>query len=201
MTRCSVCHKNPCGESQACVDSREAVRAAKAAEDAATAAGDEAEAVGSHSGLESTDSVAPVPISELTPTEQLRMKGMVASGAVGCVFILNTAALLLNGADWWERVLLLYPAQSVLEPSTALFAACACPRPAPAEAGSSGRARPRRRRSASRRPRARRAPVRSAGSTPRSRSTPSASRPPSSSARTCLLFRLLVLFVVFCVFF
>jgi len=45
------------------------VRAAKAAEDAATAAGDEAEAVGSHSGLESTDSVAPVPISELTPTE------------------------------------------------------------------------------------------------------------------------------------
>lgn len=62
---------------------------------------------------------------ELTPTEQLRMKGMVASGAVGAVFVLNTGALLVHGADWWEDVLELYPGQSILEPSTALFGAYA----------------------------------------------------------------------------
>ena len=62
---------------------------------------------------------------ELTPTEQLRMKGMVASGAVGAVFVLNTGALLLHGGDWWEQVLVLYPGQSILEPSTALFGAYA----------------------------------------------------------------------------
>ena len=44
---------------------------------------------------------------QLTATEQLRMKGMVASGAVGGVFVLNTAALLLRGENWWEQVLLL----------------------------------------------------------------------------------------------
>ena len=63
--------------------------------------------------------------SELTPTEQLRMKGMVASGAVGAVFVLNTGALLLHGAGWWQQVLELYPGQSILEPSTALFGAYA----------------------------------------------------------------------------
>lgn len=62
---------------------------------------------------------------QLTPTEVLRMKGMVASGAVGAVFLLETFALLLNDAGWWERVLALYPAQSVLEPSVTLFAAYA----------------------------------------------------------------------------
>ena len=62
---------------------------------------------------------------DLTPTEQLRMKGMVASGAVGAVFILNTMALLLNGPAWWDRTVELYPAQNLLEPSTALFAAYA----------------------------------------------------------------------------
>jgi len=62
---------------------------------------------------------------ELTATEQLRLKGMVASGAVGGVFVLNTAALLLRGNGWWEQVLLLWPGQSTLEPSTALFAAYA----------------------------------------------------------------------------
>lgn len=62
---------------------------------------------------------------ELTPTERLRMRGMVASGLVGAVFILNTAALLFNGPEWWVKVVSVYPAQSVLEPSTALFAAYA----------------------------------------------------------------------------
>ena len=62
---------------------------------------------------------------QLTPTEQLRMKGMVASGAIGGVFVLNTAVLVLRGPHWWEQVLLLYPGQSTLEPSTALFAAYA----------------------------------------------------------------------------
>ena len=47
------------------------------------------------------------------------------------VFILNTAVLLLRGSDWWAQVLTAYPAQSILEPSTALFAAYAV------EAGSS----------------------------------------------------------------
>jgi hypothetical protein len=63
---------------------------------------------------------------ELTPTERLRMKGMVVSGAVGAVFVLEALALLLNGGQvWWERVVVLYPAQSVLEPSVTLFAAYA----------------------------------------------------------------------------
>ena len=61
----------------------------------------------------------------LTETEQLRMQGMVVSGAIGSVFILNTAALLVNGPDWWDKVVTLYPSQNVLEPSTALFAAYA----------------------------------------------------------------------------
>lgn len=62
---------------------------------------------------------------ELTSTEQLRMKGMVVSGAIGCVFILETAALLVNGAGWWEAAAAAYPAQSLLEPSVTLFAAYA----------------------------------------------------------------------------
>jgi len=62
---------------------------------------------------------------ELTATEQLRMKGMVVSGAVGAVFILEATALLLNGQGWWGRVVELYPAQEVLEPSVTLFAAYA----------------------------------------------------------------------------
>jgi len=62
---------------------------------------------------------------ELTPTEQLRMKGMVASGAIGAVFILNTMALLVNGPAWWTTTVEFYPAQNILEPSTALFAAYA----------------------------------------------------------------------------
>ena len=63
---------------------------------------------------------------QLTLTEQLRMKGMIVSGAVGAVFILETLALLLNGGQgWWERVLMLYPAQDILEPSVTLFAAYA----------------------------------------------------------------------------
>ena len=44
---------------------------------------------------------------------------------MGGVFVLNTAVLLLRGPGWWEQVLLLYPGQSTLEPSTALFAAYA----------------------------------------------------------------------------
>ena len=63
---------------------------------------------------------------ELTPTEKLRMNGMIVSGAVGAVFILEATALLLNGGQsWWEHVLALYPAQDVLEPSVTLFAAYA----------------------------------------------------------------------------
>lgn len=63
---------------------------------------------------------------ELTPTEQLRMQGMIVSGAVGSVFILEATALLLNGGEgWWARVVELYPAQNVLEPSVTLFAAYA----------------------------------------------------------------------------
>jgi hypothetical protein len=62
---------------------------------------------------------------QLTPTEVLRMKGMVVSGLVGAVFILETAALLLHEPDWWGHVTAMYPAQSVLEPSVTVFAAYA----------------------------------------------------------------------------
>ena len=61
----------------------------------------------------------------LTTTEQLRMKGMIVSGAVGSVFILEASALLLRGAAWWEAVMATFPAQSLLEPSVTLFAAYA----------------------------------------------------------------------------
>lgn len=62
---------------------------------------------------------------QLTPTEVLRMKGMVVSGLVGSVFLLETTALLLHEADWWGHVTARYPAQSVLEPSVTVFAAYA----------------------------------------------------------------------------
>ena len=63
---------------------------------------------------------------QLTSTEQLRMKGMIVSGAVGAVFVLEAAALLLNGGQrWWAHVVELYPAQQLLEPSVTLFAAYA----------------------------------------------------------------------------
>lgn len=61
----------------------------------------------------------------LTPTEDLRMKGMVVSGLVGSVFILETTALLLHEPDWWGHVTALYSAQAVLEPSVTIFAAYA----------------------------------------------------------------------------
>ena len=64
--------------------------------------------------------------AELTETERLRMSGMIVSGAVGAVFLLEAAALLLNGGqDWWGRVVELYPSQDILEPSVTLFAAYA----------------------------------------------------------------------------
>eukprot|EP00747_Dinoflagellata_sp_TGD_P194753 gnl/TRDRNA2_/TRDRNA2_62537_c0_seq1.p1 gnl/TRDRNA2_/TRDRNA2_62537_c0~~gnl/TRDRNA2_/TRDRNA2_62537_c0_seq1.p1 ORF type:complete len:395 (+),score=49.54 gnl/TRDRNA2_/TRDRNA2_62537_c0_seq1:59-1243(+) len=62
----------------------------------------------------------------LTNTEHMRMRGTIASGMVGSVFILETSALLLNGGqNWWERVVAIYPSQNVLEPSVTLFAAYA----------------------------------------------------------------------------
>ena len=61
----------------------------------------------------------------LTPTEVLRMKGMIVSGMVGAVFLLESGALLAHGAEWWERVVALYPGQLVLEPSVTIFAAYA----------------------------------------------------------------------------
>lgn len=76
-------------------------------------------------GLGSPLYTATVHWKELTPTEELRMKGMIVSGAVGSVFILEATALLLHGAAWWTAVVALYPAQSLLEPSVTLFAAYA----------------------------------------------------------------------------
>jgi len=62
---------------------------------------------------------------QLTPTEILRMQGMVVSGLVGSVFILETTALLLHDPEWWSRVVTLYPAQPLLESSVTVFAAYA----------------------------------------------------------------------------
>ena len=77
-------------------------------------------------GLASPCRTPLVDFERLTPTERLRMKGMIVSGLVGAVFILEALALLLNGGEaWWARVLALYPSQSVLEPSVTIFAAYA----------------------------------------------------------------------------
>lgn len=76
-------------------------------------------------GLVSPISTMLVHHEALTPTERLRMKGMIISGLVGSVFLLESVALLLNGPEWWTSVVALYPAQSVLEPSVTLFAAYA----------------------------------------------------------------------------
>ena len=76
-------------------------------------------------GFASPVYTAQVHWDELTSTEQLRMKGMIVSGAVGSVFTLEATALLVNGADWWTSVMARYQGQCLLEPSVTLFAAYA----------------------------------------------------------------------------
>ena len=77
-------------------------------------------------GLVSPIKTLLVDYDALTETEVLRMKGMVVSGLVGSVFILETAALLANGGEaWWSQVVALYPGQYFLEPSVTIFAAYA----------------------------------------------------------------------------
>lgn len=59
---------------------------------------------------------------ELSDTEQLRATGLVAIGALGAIFIPDCVAFGLGGADWWDRVSAIHPAQQTLESSTSLFA-------------------------------------------------------------------------------
>lgn len=51
---------------------------------------------------------------ELSDTEQLRATGLVAIGALGAIFIPDCVAFGLGGADWWDRVSAIHPAQQTV---------------------------------------------------------------------------------------
>ena len=57
----------------------------------------------------------------LTDTELLRAKSLIAVGVVGCLFAPIAVKFALADPDWWTRVLVSFPAQGILESSTALF--------------------------------------------------------------------------------
>jgi hypothetical protein len=59
---------------------------------------------------------------ELSPTELLRARGLLAIGVLGCVFAPDALSFALGGQEWWDRVYALHPSQRTLESSTSLFA-------------------------------------------------------------------------------
>ena len=65
---------------------------------------------------------------ELSETEKIRVRGLVAIGVLACVFLPDCLAfgfdsIRSNGnGNWWNRISTLYPSQPILESSTALFA-------------------------------------------------------------------------------
>lgn len=58
----------------------------------------------------------------LTATETTRVRGLVAIGLLGAVFVPDCVAFWVGGENWWGRVAEAHPAQRTLESSTALFA-------------------------------------------------------------------------------
>ena len=77
-------------------------------------------ATGTTTGSTTTTTTTPPP--PLSPTELLRVRGLVALGALGAVFIPDCVAFGLGGEAWWGRVANQHAAQRTLESSTALFA-------------------------------------------------------------------------------
>jgi len=59
---------------------------------------------------------------ELTETELLRARGLLAIGILASVFAPDCLAFGLGGSEWWDRVSVLHPSQRTLESSTSLFA-------------------------------------------------------------------------------
>lgn len=59
---------------------------------------------------------------ELSPTELLRARGLLAIGVLGCIFTPDALSFALGGQEWWGRVTELHPSQKTLESSTSLFA-------------------------------------------------------------------------------
>lgn len=62
------------------------------------------------------------PTPDMTETELLRARGLLATGMLACVFAFDTIAFGCKGQDWWGTVISLHPSQTTLESSTALFA-------------------------------------------------------------------------------
>lgn len=61
------------------------------------------------------------PLVNLSETEQLRVKSLIAVGFVGVLFARIAIKFALANESWWSRVLEAFPAQGTLESSTALF--------------------------------------------------------------------------------
>ena len=59
---------------------------------------------------------------ELTKTELLRIRGLLAIGILGSVFVPDTLSFAIGGSEWWNRVSTIHTSQRILESSTALFA-------------------------------------------------------------------------------
>ena len=59
---------------------------------------------------------------DLSATELLRVRGLLALGVLGAVFIPDCVAFGLGGEEWWARVAAAHASQRTLESSTALFA-------------------------------------------------------------------------------
>eukprot|EP00979_Chaetoceros_neogracilis_P019318 scaffold12161_cov297-Chaetoceros_neogracile.AAC.5 len=59
---------------------------------------------------------------QLSPTELLRARGLLAIGVIGCVFAPDALSFALGGQEWWNRVTELHPSQKTLESTTSLCA-------------------------------------------------------------------------------
>jgi len=67
-----------------------------------------------------TKSITSTP--ELSETERIRLKGILAIGILACLFSFSALSFALGGQDWWGRVISIHPSQTILESSNALFA-------------------------------------------------------------------------------
>jgi len=60
-------------------------------------------------------------LPELSPTELLRARGLLAIGFVACIFAPDSVAFALGSQEWWGEVRESFPSQTMLESSTALY--------------------------------------------------------------------------------
>lgn len=68
-----------------------------------------------------TSNAWPDPFPPLSELELFRAQALLAIGIIGCIFAPEAATLAVRDAEWWPRVMDVYPGQAWIESTNALF--------------------------------------------------------------------------------